>query len=525
MRIRYRNKSKLNIQRIGAVVGLLIPIAVFGSIAGQVANMFNEIPKFGTDESLRPDPSTFLPANYTRLAQMANFYDNRFEHYHIPNNYTTGTKFIGTNATVDYYDFSDNGALWTGSSIVAFVGKYLTAINESNALMKNESLRVIRKLVNGTAMMLAVPNGGLGGDYGATVARCWAAPWQKNNASFRDIQIFHMNNKKYANGTGIYSQYRWSDDTSNDEYGGFYMGTAIAYKFVREADAPDVHATLALMIDQIVAGMLRSNFLGIGSNGRPTGVDQKMKLFSGATWTLLVLKMGALAFPEKYASIYQHYALEEMNAYYGIKESGTQEIVSNYFAFNFGIDICFALAMLEDDPVFLQKYMKNFEDTLWYCVRYHRNPYFDAMYLAMKRTGYGNNEFVERDVEDQLMEFDINHFPDVHKNPVPVNSSIYKIVNFSRYQAFFNTSVGALFGPVFEEFHLNGLFYDHPLTVKMKKTGVFMWDRNPFEVDENAADTDFMKEEPGMSFTAPYYIMTGFLHMPTNGEVRSAWSG
>ena len=526
MRIRYRHKTKLNIQRIGAVVGLLIPISVLGAIAGQVAYMFNEIPKFGTDDKLKPDPSTFVVVNYTRLAQMAYFYDYRFENYHIPNNFTVSTSFTSVSYnSVSSFGFSDNGALWTGSSLIAFVGKYLTAVREGNSTMKKDSIRVIRKLVSGMAMMLVVPNGGLGPNYGATVARSWAAPWQKNNASIPGINyLFTKTSKKYTNGTGNYSQYRWSDDTSNDEYGGFYMGTAIAYKFVSENDASDVHATLALMIDQVCAGMLGADFLGIGSNGRPTGVDQKMKFFSG-TWELLVLKMGALAFPEKYASIYQHYALEEMNSYYGLKESGTQEIVSNYYAFNFGADICFALALLEEDTTLLQKYMKNFEDSLWFCVRYHRNPYFDAMYLAMKRTVYGDNEFVERDVEDQLMEFNINHFPDVHKNPVAAPST-YKIINLTQYRYFFhNTSIGALFGPVFEEFDLNGTFYDQPLTVKMKHTGIFMWDRNPFEIGENSADNNPLVEEPGMSFTAPYYIMTGFLGMPTSGGVRSAWSG
>jgi len=525
MRIRYRKKSKLSIQRIGAVVGLLIPIAVLGAIAGQVVTVFNAIPSFGTSDSLKPDPSTFLIANYTRLAQMASFYDYRFEQYHIPNNFTVSTVFMPlSNTTVNYYGFSDNGALFTGSSLVAFVGKYLAAVKNDNATMKIDAIRVIRKLVSGMAMMLAVPNGGLGGQYGAIIARSWAAPWQKNNATFRVSGLFTVSNKKCANGTGPYSQYRWSDDTSNDEYAGYYMGVAITFKYVSAADAQDVHTMLALMIDQLCAGMLRTNFLGIGDNGQPTGVDQKMKFFQG-TWMLLVLKMGALAFPDKYEATYEHQAFDEQNVDVADKESGTQEIVSNYYAFNFGIDICFALVMLEDNPVILQRYLKNFENSLWFCVRYHRNPYFDAIYLAMEKKQYSEDQFVERDVEDQLMEFDIDHFPDIHKNPVLAPSS-YQIVNFSKYQVFFqNNSIGTLFGPVFEEFQLNtSSYFDHPLTVKEKKTGIFMWDANPFNVQENKDNNNPTNEEPGMSFTAPYYIMLGFIGMPENG-VRSAWSG
>nr|MDO8085131.1 hypothetical protein [Candidatus Sigynarchaeum springense] len=522
--MRIRSRKKIHLHRIGALVAFIIPFATFGTIVGQVVSIFNEIPSFGTDESLKPDPSTFIPANYTRLAEMAEFYDYRFENYHIPLNFTVGTSFTTEDlTTVSTYHFSDNGALWTGSSLVGFVGKYKAAKREGNATMKADAIRVIRKLVDGMAMMLAVPNGGLGGDYGATVARSWCPPQNKTNIP--GVQyLFNMDHPKYFNGTGDYSQYRWSDYTSNDEYGGYYMGIAITFKYLDEADAPDVHAKLKLIIDQLCAGMLRANFLGIGGFGGPTGVDQKMRMFNGASWSLLVLKMGALAFPEKYASVYYNFALENMNAYYGSKEGGIQEIVSNYYAYNFGIDVCFGLLMLEEDPVLLARYIKNFEESIWYCVRYHRNPYFNAIYLAAKRTVHGDGKFesIERDVEDQLMEFYPRHFPDVYKGVEPVPSH-YKIVDFSKYKDFFaNNTIGVLFAPLFEEFDLEGTFWDHPLTVKMKDTSIFMWDRNPF--DPAWGGFNLLHEEPGSSFAAPYWIMRGLCQMPNTG-VRPNWTG
>jgi hypothetical protein len=159
-------------------VAFLIPLATFGTIAGQVDNIFNEIPSFGTDESLRPDPSTFVVANYTRLAEMANFYDYRFETWHIPLNFTVTTRFTTTSYTIlQDYHFSDNGALWTGTSLAGFVGKYMAAKREGNTPMKDNATQVIRKLVDGMAMMLAVPNGGLGSEYGAT-EELWFPEWE-----------------------------------------------------------------------------------------------------------------------------------------------------------------------------------------------------------------------------------------------------------------------------------------------------------------------------------------------------------
>ncbi|MBN2153339.1 MAG: hypothetical protein JW839_17935 [Candidatus Lokiarchaeota archaeon] len=513
-------------------MAFLIPVATFSTIAGQVVNIFNEIPSFGTDESLKPDPATFIVANYTLLAQMAEFYDSRFENWHIPINYTVTADFTNTNydvLTTYGYGFSDNGALWTGTSLVGFIGKYLAGVKEGNETLKNDALRVIQRLVDGMAMMLAVPNGGLGPEFGAIVARKWAAPEHKGLFDPNDYDsLFNPNHGKYFNGTWPYSQYRWSDYTSNDEYGGYYMGIAIAFKYLDEADAPDVYAKLKLIIDQLCAGMLRSNFLGIGGFGGPTGVDQKMRMFNGATWALLVLKMGALAYPEKYASVYYNLALENMNAYYGSKEGGIQEIVSNYYAFNFGIDMCFGLLMLEEDPTLLARYIKNFEDSIWYCVRYHRNPYFNAIYLAAKRAVYGSDasESFERDVEDQLMEFYPYHYPDVNAgwklDSVP---SSYHLVDFSKYHDFFeNNFIGVLFAPLFEEFDLTGQFYDHPLTVKLKKTSILMWDRNPFEMSQASHGGDGLEEMPGTSFTAPYWIMRGIIGMPNTG-VRVNWTG
>ncbi|MBD3188247.1 hypothetical protein GF325_15535 [Candidatus Bathyarchaeota archaeon] len=509
MKIRPRKRLQLNTYRVTSIIGLLTPVMFLGSIFGYAGYLFQEIPSFGTDESLKPDPSQFIDVNYTRLAEMAEFYDERFEAWHIPINFCVGAKFTDQNYNVcSSYAFSDNGALWTGSAMAGYVGKYLAGIKEGNAILKEDALRVIEKLVQGMSMMLAVPNGGLGPQYGATVARAFASP--EHRATIPGCQyLFNMNHFKYFNGTGPYSDWRWSDFTSNDEYGGFYMGLGLAYKFINGTSPLEesIRSTLAVMIDQVCAGMLRSNFLGITGHGGPSGVDQKMLGFQGATWTLLVLKMGALAHPEKYSRLYYHFVAEELHAYFN-RESGPQEILSNYFAYNFGMDVVFALLMLEEDPTLLNLYLENFHETIWSNVRYHRNPYFNSMYLAANRFEPGDSLDYELDVEDQLMEFDINHFPDVYQGVEPVPGN-YELVNLSRWENFFqNSAIGVMISPLFLEFSLDKDVYNKPLTVKMRKTSIFMWDGNPFHPSSNKID--LLKEEPGVSFTAPYWISRGF---------------
>ncbi|MHA1793643.1 MAG: hypothetical protein ACTSVI_13440 [Promethearchaeota archaeon] len=514
MRIRYRNRKKLTFQRGLTIFGMLVPLVILGSIIGYAANIYNELPRFGMDPKVNPDlipdPSTFLKANYTRLSEMAKFYEYRFENYHIPLNFTVGTLFTDNvnYDTVSNYYFSDNGALWTGSSLVAFVGKYLAGIKENNQTLVNESLRVIKKLVYGMSMMLAVPNGGLGPEYGATVARSFASPEDRVNVP--GVQyLFNVNHPKYFNGSGPYKDWRWSDYTSNDEYGGYYMGIALAYKFINGTSEDEIwiRDRLSIMIDQVCAGMIRANFLGLSGDGVPTGVDQKMRAFQGATWVLLVLKMGALAHPEKYERLYYHFALNEMYGFF-TREGGPQEILANYYAYNFGMDVVFALLMLEDDPALLNLYRNHILETIWSDIKYHRSPYFNAMYLAFMRYQPGEDSLTERDIEDQLMEFDINHFPDVYQGVEPVDES-YKIINFSKWVTFFeNHSVGNFIAPLFMEFNLNDNFYNKPLTVKMSDTSIFMWDRNPFRPASGHINTRL--EEPGISFLAPYWIARGF---------------
>ncbi|MFX0099354.1 MAG: hypothetical protein ACFFCS_07205 [Candidatus Hodarchaeota archaeon] len=524
--MRIRSRKHLRLHQVVQVVGVLIPIAIVGTIAGIAANFYNEIPKFGYSDDLRPDPDDFQDVNYTRLSQMAQDYEQRFEDWHIPLGFVVSTEFTDQNLTIlDRYHFSDNGALWSGTALVTFTAKYQAAINEGNEAMKNDSLGVMDLLVKGMAMMLKVPNGGLGPQFGATVARGFA---HYNNISSVPgcNYLFVMSDPKMYNGTDgtqmggeDYSQWRWSDFTSNDEYGGFYMGIGIAYKYIKDNGGTSplelkIKNTLELMIDQCCAGMLRANFLGIGGFGGPTGVDQKMRLFSGATWTLVVLKMGALAFPEKYEDLYYHYALEEGYAYYTL-EGGTHEIVANYYAYNFGIDMVFANLMMEDHPALHTLYLENFKRSLWYCVRYHRNPYFNSMYLAAHKFGPAEDQLLfELDVEDQLMEFDVYHFPDVYLQLSRPPQPPYVNFTLSEYKDYFeNTPLGNFLAPIFMEFNLDQLRWNRPLTVKMKPSSILMWDRNPFDIVPEKyynGNDNLLKEEPGISFLAPYWIGRGF---------------
>ncbi|MHA1699246.1 MAG: hypothetical protein ACTSWN_10440 [Promethearchaeota archaeon] len=463
----------------------------------------------------KPDPSTFVPANYTRMAEMAEYYDSRFEMYHIPLNMSTDTIFSDDNCTqVSRYAFSDNTGQWTGLAITSWVFKYVAAIKEHDDIMKNNSLRVIRKLLHGMSMQLAVPNGGLGSNYSGILARGWAGP---EHRGIPGVEWYFSNGGgRHHNGTGPYSNYRWRGYTSNDEYSGFYAGLAMVFKYVKE---PDVQELVKLMIDQVANYMILTNFLGIDWDGSPTGVHQRAYFFHGGTWTLLLLKLAALALPEKYERYYDHYVSEDFYAM-STAEGGEHETVANYYAHAFGYHISFALLMLEENEPLHSIYLNNFEDSLEKYTKHHRNPFFNMIRLIVhQNTSDVDVDNVKGDIEDILMRYDCPyHFPDRMLGHADIPSDYEEISNIDQLNEFLDDDpFGALYEPLFMEVRTQQRYYNKPLTPEYRNGNIFIWEKNPYQYFEPQINPRY--EFAGFSFSLVYWMgrANGYFPAPAAG--------
>ena len=135
MRIRKHKPRKwVQIVKICIVV---IPIILVSLFAVSLRSKFDDLAAF--TQVYEPDPSSFINGNYSRFAEMAEYYDARFEEFHIPMNMSTDTVFTDNSCTtVDYYQYSDNTGQWTGLAITSWVYKYLAAIRENNNTMKQD---------------------------------------------------------------------------------------------------------------------------------------------------------------------------------------------------------------------------------------------------------------------------------------------------------------------------------------------------------------------------------------------------
>lgn len=482
---------------IAAAVVFLAPLILVGYIGGTVASVFDAVAAF--TKQCPPDPSTFLQANYSRFDEMARYYDARYEQFHIPLNLSANTLFTNASCTeVAGYQFTDNGAQWTGLAITAFVFKYLAGIREGDEALTADALRVIRKLLHGMSMLLAVPNGGLGPEFGGILARGWAGPEHRSFAGW----YFEDADGQHRNGTGPYSQHRWRGYTSNDEHSGFYSGLALVLKHVPEADVQDL---TRIMIDQIASHMINTNFLGIDWHGGPTGVHQRPLFFQGGAWASLLLKMAAVARPEKFERVYSAVMTREFHASWA-REGSAHESVANYYAFAFGYHVFFALLQLEDlDTALGQLLLARYRGSLWEATRYHRNPFYNMIHLTLEHVP-GENVDLERDVEDQLVRYDSPyHFPDrmLGTEPVPANRERVDIGAIIRPYTEGNL-LAPLFSLIFSEIKTDLDYVKQPLTIEYMNGDIFPWESNPFVVEAPRYNPAF--EFAGFSFSLIHWM-------------------
>lgn len=295
------------------------------------------------------------------------------------------------------------------------------------------------------------------------------------------------------------------------------MGLALALKYV---DDPYVQTTVRLIVEQVVDYNLKNNFLGINGPGSLTGVTQKPRFGSAGFWAPIQLKMASMVNPEKYERLYYRWVMEEMALTQNV-EGGDNEIVANYYAYNFAHCTVFGYLMLEDpDTAIARKYYDGYIKSLRKFTANHRNAYFNSIYLAViERYGIDdpNQAIVRKDVEDQLMRVDINHFPDVRAPLVEVPADWPNATHLGQIaEDLANDGYSSFYNLTFVDVDLEkNHFYKRPLTIEMRPTCIFPWEKNPYKYEYRGVN--LLYEEAGQIFTVPYWILRGFVGIPSEG--------
>lgn len=472
---------------------------------------YSNISKFAFEYS--PDATTFKDPDLKVFAEIADGLDNRYSLYHHPLNQSAKVLFnndsLSNNGSISYtnvseYIFNENEALYTAIDFVGWVYKYLTAQHENNLLMRNEAFQMLMNLSTGLINLIAVPNGGLGSEYAGILARGVCPPDQQNIWP----ELFEADARNF-NGSGPYSQWRYRAYTSNDEYAGYYLFLAMVTKYLH--DVQEIYNPVSLIVDQLCIYMIRNNFLGIHGSGAMTGVDQKARMFGGGFYVSLLLKMGAIHYPEKYGRLYQQFIANEMY-FLSASESGPQEVIANYYAFNFGMCICFSFLILEEPGSKIWEiFYKGYYQSIWYNTRYHRNAWSNAIFLMINfhagisnpKTGE-NLTFIISDISDQLQRFTESHYPHLEyaiSSEMPEEYSIVNPIKPFAEKFGLSTDFQKLIG-----FRTKDTFVNKPLTVEYLKFRPWYWSGNPY-LWQPGDNENILSEERGSSFTVIYWMM------------------
>lgn len=499
-----------------------------------VSNFTNEIPPPNTDYFYSLDE-----INDTILKQLSNTYEDRLEKYFIPTNISVDVTFKDRNYNeVEKWQGTDNGALRVGKTLFAECLRYKYALDNDLYEDLENATRMVKKCVSALSDMIAAPNGGLGIDpdtgefYPGTLSR-FVCDWK-----YHEIHpwIFEEN-ERHFNGTGDYAKWRVRLYTSRDEVSGYYLGWASVLKYIN----PDINEDsewcverVKLMVEQVIEGFKKTNWLILGGNGEPVGSDLN-GYFEGSTWQLTLLRIGATALPEKYESHYS-YCAAKMLTMGGAKMGDQLNAVNDYYALSFGAHTMFSLIILEDNPKLQFHYIENFEKYLYNIVKYHRNAYFNALHLAFmsildedQRKQFKNSEYdddtIKWDVLDQLWRFYASGWTEGIRNynltdrPHSTRStSLNPEINEKEvdptkkeWREFFEKSpFGGLLSWVEFDINFDEEPYLVPLTVSETGAGQFFWADNPFFNEGGNPTGDGLSEVVPTSFTSIYWLGKAF---------------
>jgi hypothetical protein len=527
--MRIRSRKNLKKKNTAIVFLFLLPIIGFLAFAAGALYILDDMSSF-TFKIDPPNTDNFYPQediNHTILAQMAQIVETRWEQYHSPTNISVDAIFTDNNYdNVSSYVPTDNGAQWTGMMLAAEVFRYVEAKQELNQTEIDHSIKLIRKMVTCFSNFLAAPNGGIGPEYNAICARFVAAPNETEIWPF-----MFADDPIHFNGTGIYSNWRVRLSTSLDEMAGYIMGLSSVLMYVAPGDSDTAkwcYERTRLLTAQLIEGFKRSNWLMISGEGNPCGTD--LNAYFGGIWKLALLKMGAIAYPEKsYSQYYLYTAMKSMhlNKY---TEGSSWGVIMDYYGLTNSVCVQIVLVLMEENPQLRFFYIKKYEEGIYFLAKYHRNSYINIAHLVFMSLLNENEkkQFYNPDYDDNKVLWDIldnlyrfhtsgwmpirnyNLLQRPHSTRATSLDPSIRMMELApaaqKWRDFFeNNMLGKLYSWLDVEFE----FEDHymlPTSVSEMQSSSLIWEDNPFRIKGGNPTGNGLQENTGMSYSIVYWM-------------------
>ncbi len=501
----YGNKHRLRRKKIRAIGLVLLSISAF--YVGSVFWIMLDI--ISVTNTGEVDTSSFIDPEIQEMEAMALEFEKTLKDNHLPMNYTLSLNWNENFTTIENYTVSGDACIWTGVALASEAFRFANALNSENTTELNEALAMVKQVLSGVALLLAVPNGGIGPEYSGILARSVLSP------DFNEIPVVHYFPEYDPNdifpGSGPYGDWLWMGYPSVDQNSGIVFGLTLAAVLVSPHD-PWVANLTSLLTQQLTEHYIDTNWLLIDEGGRTTGQDLKIGYEESAFALLAVLQMAKLANPHlaRYSRLYYHYTYERDYASF-LKPHFPMSYFNyvNYYTTNLYMIYFFSLAAFETDPFLKAKYQEVMEESFYPAFRTSRNAWFNLAYIGV--TGK-NTETLALDIGDQLMRY--NETFGGNRTKIPDRSGPVSEIpesqrgwpTLTKWRNFWtNNSVGRFFyGWMDSIFPTNqsGLF-NQPKTVDQYQQEDFIWQSTPW-LEGHHWNSEEVREDSGISYLLVY---------------------
>jgi hypothetical protein len=489
-------------------------------------NKFNEdLPYFYNEFYL----NTFQEPNYTQLYNKSIWHGYFQRTYHLPLDTITDVVFFANN-TPRGYDGKGDSAIWTGYFLASEAFRYAVTKNDS-------ALDFIKQAALGLQRLITIS-----GEPGYLVR--FAVP--KNATYLTDplwADFFGGSNRFDV----LYQGETWTyeDRTSRDQNIGIMFGFGIVYDLLREDPSPEAQEICQIIktnVELVLDYFIKVNWIVVDVEGASKmGADFESGMFftgPGSVAILAFLKVGELVNPAKYGPIYYNYAIKQGWADQ-TWDWNDMNVNWQYYSFNLNHATFFTLLRLEKDPYLKAIYQKAYDQSLWRLIKYHRNAYFNLIYLIAHDI-YDVNATVQdgavmlfpwNDTLDSLQRYPeaprrswtvINSNRTLIHPKTGQNVSLIdpKSVNWAETYGIKNLDF--LFEPVgfslSEEFQLDEHAI-YALPIDERPVSDFQWQRSPFGLDDYG---DGSWESPAMCYTLIYWMGRYYDFLPSVISVNSS---
>ena len=504
----YKRKKVVKI----SVLSLLLLLSFY---IGSIFYIFNDLVNETTIGEV--EDSEFIAPNVSALENWSFIFNYHLDTYHLPFDYPLSVYWNENFTEVQRYETAGDAGGFTGNflGVSAFRYAWAKRIGNMSELMAAKAQLI--RLLNGTRLLYSVPNGGIGPNYPAILARSIIP---KN---YSGVPVNHLappevlNFSDVFNGVGEYSDWWYLGYPSIDHQSGMIFGLTMLAQLVCPYE-PDIAEFVSLLTQQIVKYFLKQDFLLADGNGRTTGQQLRFGPETSGYWVLSLLKMAQVANPNnsRYRDLYFHFVYERdyLALIYPIIRNGAFHL-TNYYSLALQYYIIFGLAFCETDPFLKSVYLDLVERYFQKETSISRNPFFNVCYLAMMEK---NDTFIIRDIGDQLMRFGVESEDNRTKVPErgeptsPIREEQWGRPRVTYWRNFMkNHTFGRIFYGWLEPILLpdDSMILNSPKTTDQYPSEDCIFERNPWLIHEDWGDRTY-RQDFDLSFLLPYYMARYF---------------